>query len=415
MQPLRFDIAIAGDSLAARMAAALLAKHGKRVLLLATARYRDPWQHSSLFIEQLLGVLGGRDVLADSQPFQVLSSRARVTIRQNLPLDRELRREFGPAAPLVTTLLDELERSGTLLEKLIWEHGGLPSGGMRNTLTWRWQCLRHKLPLAQLKLPLTKRLHGVPEPAGEWLRDLFQGLSLRPLATLTVADAALLWAHARRSGGLVGEELNSLLHKRFEQFHGTEIRLDTLSALEHGHGHWSGTLPDGKRFQAGQLILGDLDHHLPGHGPLPLQQTVPSARHFATSSLDGQISALLENRVIAGGHHPVRLSLMPQPERLTGEISSGPGVDEASVRCQLESILPFAQYTLSPGEKTRRELEIAGAPDSPSLFNLPVRLGNHLWCADETRLLPQLGNCGAALLAWTLVRQIDPTIITHGD
>ncbi|NJC87545.1 MAG: hypothetical protein FIB02_03290 [Desulfuromonas sp.] len=416
MNPTHFDIAVVGDSLAGRMAAALLAKHGKRSLLLSTAMHRDPWQHSSLFTERLLLALGARDALGSFQPFQVLSSRARVTIHPDFPLTAELSREFGSAAPRIEALLDGFERNGTFLEELLWKHGGLPSGGMRDTLAWRWLCLRYKLPLAQLTRPLAECLHGLPETATEWLCDLFQGLSLQPLAALTVADGALLWAHACRPAGVTGDELNELLHKRFEQFHGTEIQIETLNKLEHGHGGWIGSLAGGRHFQAGQLILGDLGQTLPGHAPQPPHRTLPPAVHFETSNIDGQLSSLLEKRVIAGGPLPIRMATVSTPKGLIGEIGSNAAAEEPGVRRQLEPILPFASYSLdsqttSRGASAARERTDAEA----SLFKCPLRLGIHLWAADETQLLPQLGSGGAALLAWTLARHLDPTVIPHSE
>ncbi|MCM2264335.1 MAG: hypothetical protein NDI73_03990 [Desulfuromonadales bacterium] len=414
MTPSHFDIAIVGDSLAARMAAALLAKHGKRLLLLSTAMHRDSWVHSSLFTERLLRALGARDAHTSFQPFQVLSSRARVTIHPDFPLTVELLREFGSAASQVEALLDGFERDGTFLEELLWKHGGLPSGGMRETVAWRWLCLRHKLPLAQLTRPLTERLHGFPDAAAEWLCDLFQGLSLQPLATLTVADGAFLWAHACRPGGVAGEELDELLNKRFEQFHGTEIQIDALDKLEHSQKGWIGSLPGGRRFQAGQLVLGELGQPLPGHGPLPSHRALPPAGHFATSKIDGQLSALLERRVIVGGPLPVRMAIVSTSKGLIGEVGSSAVADESGVRRQLEPILPFASYSLDSRMNNQGPLETENRTDRVSLvFNCPLQLGNHLWCADETRLLPQLGSGGAALLAWTLAREIDPTIIPH--
>jgi len=415
MNPLRFDIVIIGDSLAARMAAALLAKHGKRLLLLSTPTYRDPWRHSSLFTDKLLRALGARDSLALFQPFQVLSSRARVTIHPDFPLTAELTREFGSAAPQVEALLDELKRNGTLLEELFWENGGLPSGGIRDTLAWRWLCLRRKLPSAQLTLPLAERLRGIPEAAAEWLCDLFQGLSLQPVAALTVADGALLWTHACRPGGIAGEELNDLLNKRIEQFHGTEIQIETLSKLEHSHGEWVASLPGGRRFQAGQLILGDLAQNLPDHGPLPSPRAFPPARHFVTSNLDGQLSALLEKRVIAGGHLPVRMAIVSTPTGLIGEVGSSAATEENGIRRQLETILPFASYTLGSQANNQESIEAGTRLVGSLIFKCPLRLGNHLWCADETCLLPQLGSAGAAMLAWTLARHIDPTIIARNS
>jgi hypothetical protein len=416
MHASRFDIVVAGDSLAGRIAAALLVKHGKRLLILSTLLCRDPWLHSSLFVEKLLGILGGRACFAPYEPFQVLSCRSRVTIHPELSLGDELAREFGDAATAVMALLAELESTGKLLEELLWEFGGLPTGGWREAASWHWLCLRRKLSLPALTLPLTERCRNLPEAAAEWLRDLFQGLSLKPLETLTVADGALLWAYACRPESLAAKELDQLLHKRFEQFHGVEAGLETLSALEHRHGQWHGTLQGGSQFQAQHLILGDLSHEIDSHGlPLPPQLPAPN-RQFLTSALDGRLSPLLEQRVIAGGTLPVRMVVTATTAGLAGQIGSCSTADDVQVLRQLEPVLPFVRYTLDRHPHDRHHADPTDAPGKClPLFRLPLRLGNQLWCADETRLLPHLGIGGAALLAWTLVRILDPSILIRSS
>lgn len=413
MQPLRFDIAIVGDNLSARMLAPLLAKHGQRVLLFTTSAPLDRWQNASLFDEKLLGALGGRDHLAGQQPFQVLSSRARVTIRQDIPLMEELRREFGKSGASLGALLGEFEQSGSLLEELFWEHGGLPAGRLRDSCSWHWLCLRSKLSVGRLKQPLAERLASFPGPAGEWLRDLFQGLSLQPLTALSVADGALLWAHARRPAGISPDALNELLKKRLEQFHGVELPFETLSGLEHVQGHWICNLSGGKRFQAGQLILGDLGRKLPGVNP-PQPPVHPAPRQFSSSITSGTISALFEKRVIAGGPLPLRLTFAAADSGMTAEGGSCAAADEAGIRHQLEPVFPFARYSLKIQDGPALP-ENPLRPAAASLFHCPLQLGSHCWCADAAHLLPQLGNDGAALVAWTLARQIDPALAGHGD
>lgn len=415
MHTAHFDIVFLGDSLAARMGAALTAKHGRRVLLLTTPFHIDPWQHASLFVDSLINALGSRDLVpAARRPFQVLSGRARIAVDPALPLADELAREFGGAAAAVGTLLDEFERTGTFLAEMLWRHGGLPAAGLRGALAWRWLCLRHQLPLATLARPLAGRLQGLPGAAGEWLTDLFQGLSLQPLADLTVADAALLWADALRPGAMNGEELLRLLHKRFEQFHGTELRIDEVESLRYTHGHWSATLPGGRHFQAEQLVLGDLGQALPGGFPLPQHALFPPPGQFRVAPIDGQFSSLLANRVIVGGARPLRLSIVTADGRTAGEISCGSGTDEMEARRQLEPVLPFFRQPLEAEPASRRP-PAAQSKLRPSLFRLPLHLGNHLWCVDETRLAPQLGSGGAALLAWSLARHLAPTLDRHGD
>jgi hypothetical protein len=276
MSASRYDIALAGDSLAAQMTATLLAKQGRRVLRLTAPGHRDPWQHASLFLDKLLDTLGGQACRCAKQQFQVLSPRARATIHPDLPLADELAREFGRESASVAALLDDLEQLGRRLEETLWEHGGLPGAGLREGATWRWRCLRRRLPWRKLAASLAKRVQALPEPAAEWLRDLFQGLAVQPLAALTVADGALLWAYARRRPGIDADQLQLLLQQRFEQFHGVATNLASLAVLEHRDGQWVGTRHDGGSFQAGQLVLGDLEVELPGRGfPLPHQPLTP--------------------------------------------------------------------------------------------------------------------------------------------
>jgi hypothetical protein len=415
MHSSRFDIAIAGDCLAGRMAAALLAKHGKRLLILSTPLCHDLWQHSSGFVEKLLAILGGRACFAPYAPFQVISSQARVTIHPELPLAMELAREFGDSSTAVLALLAKLEHTGQRLEELLWEHGGLPATGLTETARWRWLCLRRKLSLSSLGTPLASQLQNFPEPVDEWLRALFQGLALRPLDSLTVADGALLWAHACRPEGIAATELQQLLHKRFEQFHGVEDSLAGLSSLEFRLGQWHGTLQNGNRFQAQELVLGDLGYEPGNHGQ-PLSPRLPSPnRHFLTSALDGSLSPLLERRVIAGGPLPMRMVVTATASGSTGQVGSTRFADELQVHRQFEPILPFARYTLNRQEHDRPDTDPSDSATGPSLFKLPLHQGNHLWCVDETRLLPHLGVGGAALLAWTLVRHLDPKIIVHSN
>jgi hypothetical protein len=405
----RFDIVVAGSTPAAVMAAALLARNGRRVLHLTSAIPPDPWQSSSLFLRKVLETLSGQACLVAAQPLQVLSARARVTIHPAVPLADELTREFGAVGNQVDAVLAELEALGERLEQLLWEYGGLPAEGLRARAGWRWLCLRRKLATASLSAPLAPRLHALPEAATEWLTDLFQGLAMQPLAALSVADGALLWAQARRGEAVAGGELPALLQKRFEQFHGVTTERQDLAALEHRSGLWNGSLRNGGSFQASQLLLGDLDQELPGHGfPAPRHPLTPP-QQLLTSPLDGQLSLLLAGRVIAGGRLPLRLVLTTTPVGLIAHISASVLADEAQIRRQLDPVLPFARYTLQVQAIGRNTVRLADpATTAPSLFRLPLHPGTHLWCADHAGLLPQLGSGGAALLAWTLLRRLQP-------
>lgn len=410
MRTSRFDMAVIGDSLAARMAAALLAKHGKRLLLLSSPCCHDPWLHTSLFLEKLLATLGGRSCFAAFQPFQVISASARVTIQPELPLTSELEREFGASATPAVEFLNRLEQFGRSLEELLWVHGGLPSAGVSAALRWRWLCLRRKFPMVKLEGALLDRLQDFPEPVAEWLTDLFQGLSLQPVASLAIVDGALLWASARRTEGICGHELQQLLKKRLEQFHGIEKHLEALESLEYRGGQWIGTLHDGGRFQAGQLLLADLGCRIPGNIPPLPQRAASPPGHFMTTPLNGRISALLERQVITGGSAPLRLTVKSVDDAQVAHVSSSNNAVAEQLHRQLEPVFPFARYALEPLAKGHAASADGGTPALPSIFRLPYHAGSHTWCADESRLLPHLGLGGAALLAWTLARHIDPSV-----
>ncbi len=403
----RFDIATVGGGLAVRMTAALLAKQGKRVLHLTAACPHDPWPFSSPFLRKTLDILGGQECLEPTRPFQVLSPVARVTVHPGVPLADELHREFGNQADTVARLLADLEATGNRLEELLWEHGGLPGEGVRELARWRWLCLRRKLPTARLDTPLAGTLRALTGPAAEWLTDLFQGLAMQPVAALSVADGALLWAHARQPGGVAVASLLTLLQKRFEQFHGRDVELADLATLEFRNGKWFGTLHSGGGFEAEQLILGDTEQELPGcRFALPRCPLTPP-QQLVSSALDGQLSPLLERQVIAGGSLPLRLTIAPAASATVAQISASALADEAGIRRQLEPVLPFADYTLQILAQGRSTIRLAD-PAAVALpyHKLPLQLGSRLWCVDAARLLPQLGNGGAALLAWTLVREV---------
>jgi hypothetical protein len=254
----------------------------------------------------------------------------------------------------------------------------------------------------------------LPEPAATWLTDLFQGLAMQPLAALSVADGALLWAQACHPEGVDGEELTALLQKRFDQFHGVSAALADLTALAHRDGTWPGSLRAGGDFQAGQLLLGDLDQELPGHGVSPPRQPLTPPQRLVTSSLEGQLSPLLEERVIAGGTLPMRLAFIASSGAVTARISASVLADEAKLRRQLDPVLPFARYSLQVLPSGRSTVRLADpAAAAPSLFRLPLHLGNRLWCADNLGLLPQFGNGGAPLLAWTLLHRLLPKGAPH--
>jgi hypothetical protein len=406
-----YDIAIIGNSLAARIAAALLAKRGSKVLFLchseATA---SAWFHSSIFLEKLLGILGGRSCFVTQQPIQVLSRNARVTLCNDVPLDRELSREFGKAGSAVSGWLDRLASQGDQLEKILWENGGLPWPSLKATSRFKLLCMRRKVSWSDLDAPVKTSMDQLPKSALVFVIDLLQGLSLKKIDELSRAQAALLWAQATRPENLKEPDFSELLSKRFDQFHGLKAALKNLSQLDFDGSCWTGGhLKDGGQFSANVFLLGDIrwiDRFAAGKtADLPAP---PALTKYRTGSLSGQLSPLLASQVICGGDIPLRLAIEQNKEdHVYGLLASGGATNGQQLRRQLEPVLPFARYELvEDGIQVEEHPRQASAQQPQKLANLPLRIGTNLYCADNYGMLPEMGAAGAALLGWTLAENI---------
>jgi len=410
MSSKNYDIAIIGGSLSARIAAALLAKQGSKVLFL---RYQEAkasdWFHSSLFLEKLLGNLGGRSCFVAQQPIQVLSSKARVTLNNDIPLDNELNREFGLDGPAVLKWLEELRVKGAQLENLLWENGGLPWSSLKSTATFKLLSMRHKINWSEHEAPITNSMNRLPQDALEFVKDLLQGLALTRVSGMSHAQAALLWSQATRPENLKEPDFSTLLSKRFDQFHGLKVDLEDLEGIDFNRSRWTGgRLKGGGQFTATTFLLGDtrwVDRFNPGKvTALPLPHVLAKQN---TSTLTGQLSSLLASRVICGGEMPLRLAIVEDEKILCGHILSADEMPEEQLRKQLEAALPFAQYELSAAEdKFSSQQKPATENQRLKLTNLPMRIGSNLYCADSNALLPEMGASGAALLGWTLAENL---------
>ena len=405
-----YDIAIIGGSLAARIAAALLAKQGSKVFFL---RHREAtasaWSHSSLFLEKLLGTLGGMSCFMEHKPIQVLSRKARVTLSRDIPLDRELSREFGPDGPAVTRWLEQLATQGDRLEDLLWENGGLPWPSLKTSARFKLLSLRRKINWSELDAPLATSLEQLPQAAVTFVIDLLQGLALKKIHELSLAQAALLWTQVMRPEILKEPDFSQLLSKRFDQFHGLRASLEDLVRLDYRDSRWTGgQLKDGGQFTADNFLLGDTrwsGYFAPGQ-TITLPEANNLSRH-ATGPLTGQLSPLLASRVICGGDLPLRLAIDTAEDELQGQIVSPGAAQEDDLRRQLEPALPFARYKLSEEvEPPGRQPAAETARQPQSLTRLPLRIGSNLYCADNNALLAEMGPAGAALLGWTLTENL---------
>jgi hypothetical protein len=410
MSSKHYDIAIIGESLSARIAAALFAKQGSKVLFL---RHREAtastWFHSSLFLEKLLGTLGGRSCFMAQTPIQVFSPKVRVTLHNDIPLDGEFCREFGQDGPAVTQWLETLRVQGVQLEELFWKNGGLPWPSCKAKVHFKLLCMRRNINWAQFDAPVTKSLGQLSSTARTFVTDLLQGLSLMSINRLSRAQAALLWAQAKRPENIKGADFSALLSKRIEQFHGLKADLADLECIDFNGTRWTGgKLRGGGQFTASAFLLGDarwIDRFKPGRvAALPLPH-YPAKQ--VTCPLTGQLSPLLASRVVCGGGMPLRLAIEKDEKGLCGQIRYTGEATEQQLRQLLEPILPFMDYVLPREEESSSpQIKTISANRRQQLARLPLKIGNNLYCADSGILMPELEASGAALLGWTLANNL---------
>jgi hypothetical protein len=405
-----FDFAIVGRSLASRIAAALLAKQGCKVLVLSQQDITKPTGfHSSLFMEKLLGILGGRSCFIAQKPIQVISSNARITLCNDIPLDKELRREFAELGPAIVHWFEQLHSQGDQLERLLWENGGLPWPSLKATTRFKLLCLRHKVNWSEINAPILKSLAQLPYELSTFVKDLVQGLALKMVTELSRGQVALLFAQVMRPEELNELDLSQMLSKRFDQFHGINSSLEDLESIEFNGTRWTGGRLKGNGvFTAEHFLLGDIrcsDRFAPAM--ITALPSLPRLNVMTTSSLKGQLSPLLAARIICGGQVPLQLEIAQSDDELYGQLISANEKNETLLRQQLEPILPFARYQISQD----KNLPASDSPFSPeetpqTLANLPLRIGTNLYCADNNALLAEMGAAGAALLGWTLAENL---------
>lgn len=409
MSSKHYDIAIIGGSLSARIAATLLAKQGSKVLFLRNREAQAPaWFHSSLFLEKLLGVLGGRDCYVAQRPIQVISEKSRVTLSNDIPFEEELSREFGESGRALSQWLELLSGLGVKLEEFLWENGGLPWPTLKAAGRLKLLSLRRRINWQELELPVSQGIAHFPEPEKSFLTDLLQGLSSTKVDKLSYARAAILWAQALRPENLKEPDFSQMLSKRFEQFHGAKAELDQLKSLDDNGTRWvGGTFTSGGQFTADNFLLGDkmwLDKFASlDSSRLPLASPPVVYR---TSDLTGQLSPLLATRVICGGDLPLRLAIDEHEGELRGLVLSHGSATESMLRLQMEPVLPFAKYRLEEEASALKPNQNREEPLSLPLSNLPLRIDKNLYCADRTAILPEMGAAGAALLGWTIARNL---------
>lgn len=393
-----FDVLILGDGPGGRMAGALLARAGCRVLALRSADAPAPaWFFSSLVLERLLDQLDGRAVLGRPLHFQYLSGAVRLDLHGRDPLAAELRREYPGAAETVAKPLEDLQELGEKLGLLLWEHGGLPVGKGVSRWGLFGRLLRQGLTPGRLNTPLAERLRDQESPAAAGLlRGLLSGLALAPADSVSLAEAALLWHGVLRPHGVSVAGLDELLLRRFRQFHGAEEDLATLQGVEPGTAGCRLTFKGRAPVTAGRIVLAGPPPgcQLPGYPPDAPAQPL-------RLGLAGQVSPVLAEHLVVDGTPPVRLALDGRPgeQRLTVEAAAAADPDELATR--LESLLPFA-LGAPPAAGPH-----GAPPPAPGLSAAAGRLAPARHLLDcGPRVLPALGPAGEILAGYSVAAHI---------
>lgn len=421
-----YDIIILGESLAARIAAVMLAKSGRRVLAVGSPPGTPPgpaWIPVSLHLERLLELLGGRSCLVPATPFQVLSGPVRLTLHGVSALLDELRREFPADSAQVENLLRELEDVGNRLETALWESGGLPLTGWASR--WRFMCkrLRKGLTAGSLTRPLANRLRAGNSPqTAQALAALFSGLALCPIEHLSVAEGALLWRSFGDSRGISAGALNALLMHRYEQFNGEQAHLVDLQNVQFADSRLrEAVFKNGRRCTAEVFLLGSSD----ARALLPLELSAdeaaaPSAAPFEALIADGAISPLLAPVVILDGAPPLRLTLVPDSAGSRCRVicqAAAPAYNSADAQPaeRLSELFPFATLRFEPRpgmpsgpaaqnvDRSRRQKAFPGATSSV------IAGKNLLYCCGE-RVLPGLGATGEIMVGVSVVNHLQSRI-----
>ncbi len=406
-----YDIAVVGNSLAARLTAALAAKKGCRVLTVTTENeHPAPWFTSSLLLERILDFLDGNSCRSSSLPFQIITEKQRIDLHPRKPLADELRRELPNSNHEVEKFLAQLFSLGEQIEDMLWDAGGLPVSSFAGLQKFRFRSFRGDVPFRVFKQTLKENLAGFADEAGrKLLGTLFGGFSLTPPDRLTVAECALIWSGLGRKTGVFPSGLDELLRHRAKQFHNTESDFVELKRIRISKAGKTQLLFAGDRIvTADHLVIADRDAAV-----LCEQQSAPSNDYprqtLLTAPLGNKISNLLLQHVIIAGTAPLRLTIEPCPAGLRGRIETTPTdkdnlVVVKNVEQKLAPLLPFIDLCPTLQEQPKTGVSIR-TDNTSSLLNASNRIlpgpGRQYFYAGSD-IIPGIGTNGEVLVAVTL-------------
>jgi len=409
-----YDVIILGDSLAGRIAATLLARGGCRVLSLEEDLPVSPvWFTSSLHLEKLLENLSGRACLTAPPSFQLLSSASRIDFSNHHPLDEELSREFPEDSKTLNELLTSLRSYGELLETILLGAGRAPLKGLGNGVRFRWKALRGGLGFSFGGTTLAKHLDklALGRESHAFVEALFTGLSLIDFTSLSYAEAAIIWNSHSREHGASASGLDTLLHQRYEQFHGKTEALANLRQIDtSGQQVRQVVLKNGSSCTADHYLLASAaaaKQLSPAFNHRKLQLASQPSR-VVTGEVKGELSPLLSRRVILSDEDVLRLSFGKRGENTLCaiDVPSGHRVPtEDTLRKALSPAFAFTRFELNmPEEKA----SLASRRTARSWLGQQTTtrlLPNALLC-EGVSLLPALGATGETIVGSALASYI---------
>ncbi len=257
--PLRpyFDIAILGRSITTLLMGTLLAKSGKRVLLVSNPE-TTPEPDLSLcpVCSNLLQQLNLSLPNPEPAALQVIHEDIRLDLKGGSLSDDEWQRELPGEAEEILSLLAQWDDWGKQLMALI-QQVGPPRRGFRRSMAFRW-ALMQNLPYRELRKPIDKVLQeALPEAAASVVQQMMEGLTCAPGSNVSLAEGSLALYSFVRFDRLPSRSLLDELDKRFEQFHGQTLILDGTTSFQKENGAWKLLRQDGSPIRLESLFLGE--------------------------------------------------------------------------------------------------------------------------------------------------------------
>ncbi len=299
-----YDVIFAGESLASRIAAALLTRQGKRVLVFGgDARATPHWLFGSFLLDEVLARLGwraGADAFAE---VQVITPQSRVDLHGPGSLDEEIAREIPYGQGLIP-FLGKLSRLDRHLEETFKRRPKLAlAGDIEKRLVFLGSGLRGKFGEFKASGSFRGHLRPLSEDERTFAVALFEGLACAPLDHISLGEAALLWGQAMHPQRFAPADLEDFLVLRFEQFHGNRMQLDDLHSISRQGRLFDALTKNGVHCRSRFVVFGDQtvqNRFFEGEDVCPAFERL-------SIEIAGQISPLLAQRILLAGDPALRL------------------------------------------------------------------------------------------------------------